>query len=311
MSVQAKITLWKGEKHKKWLNNLFDEYVVFLSNSNKTPNTQEWEIKAIIYYFRYLENNNYNKITLQSLYNYMDYMNQNLSLRSVYNRIQCLKYFLNWLYGKKKIMFDGNMVYPNIKRPTSSSILSYYTNEEITQILNSISIKNNIGKRNFAIISLFVYLGIRRDDVRTLKFDNIDWNNYLIKFHQNNSEVLSILPMPFIVKLSLLDYLKNARPNIKNDFIFIKDDGSLYGTEYLSVVTNRIIEKSGVDIKGRKLGCHSFRHSLATNLLNQHVNINVISQILGHSNSNITVNTYISYDKKILMMLPLEVPEWN
>lgn len=69
MSVQAKITLWKGEKHKKWLNNLFDEYVVFLSNSNKTPNTQEWEIKAIIYYFRYLENNNYNKITLQSLYN--------------------------------------------------------------------------------------------------------------------------------------------------------------------------------------------------------------------------------------------------
>ena len=258
MSVQLKINLWKGEGHSKWLNNLFDDYTMFIVNSKKTNQTQEWEIKSLIYFFRYLENNNYKNITLDSIYNYVSYMNKNFSLRTVYNRNQCLKYFLNWLYDKRKIKFNGEKIFFKLKQPISSSIISYYTNKEISEILNSISIKNKVGKRNFAIISLFAYLGIRRDDVRTLKFKSIDWDNNLIKFNQNKTNVLTILPMPKEVKFALLDYLKNARPNVKNEFIFIKDDGSLYGIEYLSVITNRIIEKSGINIKNRKYGCHVF-----------------------------------------------------
>ena len=311
MSVQSKIKLWKGEKHSKWINNLFDEYTTFIINSKKTSQTKMWEIKSLTYFFDYLESNNYKKITLETIYNYMSYMNKNFSLRTIYNRNQCLKYFLNWLYNKKKITFDGEMIYFKLKRPVSSNIISYYTNEEISKILNSISIKNKTGKRNLAIISLFAYLGIRRDDVRTLRFENIDWDNDLIKFHQNKTNILTILPIPKEVKFALLDYIKNARPNVKNNFIFIKNDGSLYGIEYLSVITNRIIENSGINIKSRKYGCHVFRHSLATNLLNEHININVVSKILGHENSDTTKNTYITYNKQILMLLPLEVPEWK
>ena len=311
MSVQAKINLWKGEDHKKWLNILFDEYVVFLSESNKTQYTQEWEIKSLIYYFRYLENNNHKKVTLESIYNYVDYMNKHLSLRTVYDRSQCLKYFLNWLYDSKKITFNGDMMFPKLKQPISSSITSYYSNKEISQILNSISVKDGVGKRNMAIVSLFAYLGIRRDDVRTLKFENVDWDNNLIKFYQNKTGILSNLPMPKMVKISLLDYLKNARPNINNEFIFIKDDGSLYATEYLSVIVNRIVDKSSINTKNRKSSCHSLRHSIATNLLEKHVDINIISQILGHAKTETTIETYISYDKQKLMMLSLEVPEWK
>ena len=311
MSVQTKISLWKGENHKRWLNTLFDEYIAFLSKSNKNQYTQEWEIKSLIYYFRYLENNNHTKVTLESAYNYVNYMNKQFSLRTIYDRSQCLKYFLNWLYDNKKITFNGEMVFPKLRQPINSSIISYYTNKEISQILNSISTKDNIGKRNFAIISLFAYLGIRRDDVRTLKYENIDWDNNLIKFYQNKTDILSVLPMPKMVKFSLLDYLKNARPNVNNDFVFIKDDGSLYASEYLSVIVNKIVEKSGIDIRNRKYGCHSFRHSIATNLLEKHVDINVISKILGHSKTDNTINIYISYDKQKLMMLPMEVPEWK
>ena len=311
MSVQSKINLWKGERHSKWLNNLFDDYTIFIVNSKKTVQTQMGEIKSLIYFLRYLEDNNYRNITLDSVYNYVSFMNKKFSLRTVYDRSQCLKYFLNWLYDKGKIVFNGEMIFFKLKQPTSSTIISYYTNKEISKILNSISIKNKIGKRNFALISLFAYLGIRRDDVRTLRFENIDWDNDLIKFYQNKTNILTILPMPKEVKFALLDYLKNARPNVKNEFIFIKDDGSLYGIEYLSVITNRIIEKSGINIKNRKYGCHVFRHSLATNLLNEHISINIISQILGHENFDTTKNTYIAYDKQTLMLLPLEVPEWK
>ncbi len=311
MSIQTKINLWKGEKHKKWLNSLFNEYVDFLSESNKTDNTKEWEIKSLIYYFRYLEENNYKSISIKSVYTYVEYMNKNFSLRTIYDRNQCLKFFLNWMYENKKIDFNGTMIFPKLKQTTNSNILSYYTNDEISQILNSISIKKSVGKRNFCIMLFFAYLGIRRDDVRTLKFKNIDWNNNRIIFRQNKTDILSILPMPYIIKIALLDYLKNGRPNIDNEFIFIKNDGSLYNIEYFSVVVDRIVKKSPVEPKNRKCGCHSFRHSLATNLLNEHVNINIISQILGHSKTDTTINTYIAYDKQNLIKLPLEVPQWK
>ena len=150
MSVQLKINLWKGEGHSKWLNNLFDDYTMFIVNSKKTNQTQEWEIKSLIYFFRYLENNNYKNITLDSIYNYVSYMNKNFSLRTVYNRNQCLKYFLNWLYDKRKIKFNGEKIFFKLKQPISSSIISYYTNKEISEILNSISCY-------YIIICLFRY----------------------------------------------------------------------------------------------------------------------------------------------------------
>lgn len=311
MSVQTKIKLWKGEKHKKWLNDMFNEYVDFLSASSKTEFTQEWEIKSLICFLRYLDDNRYKKITIEIVFSYLNNMNQHFSLRTIYNRSQCLKYFLNWLYDNDKINFNGNIIFPKLKQPLNSNIVSYYTNNEISQVLNSISIKSKNGKRDLAIFSLFAYLGIRRDDVRTLKFENIDWNNNLIKFHQNKTNFLSILPMPKIVKLALIDYIKNARTKAQTEFIFLKDDGNVYSTEYFSRIVNKIFLKSGIDIKDRKYGCHVLRHSLATNMLKEHISMPVISKVLGHAKTDTTIDTYILYDKNVLKELSLEVPKWN
>lgn len=311
MSIQSKINLWKEVKHKKWIDNLFYDYVEFVNNTNKSDNTKEWEIKNIMYFLIYLEKQNENVISIKIVYKYFEVQNAKYSIRTVYDRKECVKYFLNWLYDNKKISFNGKMVFPKINQPTNSSLTSYYNYQEISQILDSINIKTLNGRRNYAIICLLAYLGIRRDDLRTLKFKHIDWENNLLKFHQNKTDELIILPLPNIVKLSLIDYIKNARPNIKNEYIFIKDDGSLYYVDYLSVLVSRIVKSSGIDIKNRKLSCHIFRHSLATNLLKEHVSIKTISKTLGHASSDTTTKEYIAYDKKILQQISLEVPIWK
>ncbi len=222
-----------------------------------------------------------------------------------------LNFFLNWLYDNRKINFNGVMIFPKINHPINYSLISYYNYQEIFQILNSIDTTTSTGKRNYAIVNLLAYLGMRRDDIRTLKFKNIDWENNLLKFHQNKTSKLTILPIPNIVKLSLIDYIKNARPNIKSEYIFIKENGSLYYIDYFSVLVNRIVTTSGVEIKNRKYSCHIFRHSLATNLLKEHISIKTISQALGHANNNTTANTYIAYDKNMLQQISLEVPVWK
>ncbi len=194
-----------------------------------------------------------------------------------------LNFFLNWLYDNRKINFNGVMIFPKINHPINYSLISYYNYQEISQILNSIDTTTSTGKRNYAIVNLLAYLGMRRDDIRTLKFKNIDWENNLLKFHQNKTSKLTILPIPNIVKLSLIDYIKNARPNIKSEYIFIKEDGNLYYIEYLSVLVSRIIKASGVEIKNRKISCHIFRHSRAMHLLDAGIDLETIKKLLGYN----------------------------
>ena len=46
-------------------------------------------------------------------------------------------------------------------------------------ILSSIDRNSKVGKRDYAMISLAVYLGLRASDIVNLEFSNIDWENNL------------------------------------------------------------------------------------------------------------------------------------
>lgn len=60
-------------------------------------------------------------------------------------------------------------------------------------------------------------------------------------------------------------------------------------------------------MKDRKYGSRVFRHSLATNMINDNVELYKISNILGHTNTY-TTSKYISRNIAYLEMLTLEVP---
>ena len=60
------------------------------------------------------------------------------------------------------------------------------------------------------------------------------------------------------------------------------------------MVLNKIIRPAllRAGIKGKKIGWHSFRHSLATNLRSMGVDIKVAQELLRHANSRITLDLY-------------------
>lgn len=69
----------------------------------------------------------------------------------------------------------------------------------------------------------------------------------------------------------------------------------------------KAMDLAGVSYEGKHHGAHSLRHSLATNMINNNVPINAISQVLGHSSSR-TTEIYITKDTTHLRELSLEVP---
>lgn len=74
---------------------------------------------------------------------------------------------------------------------------------------------------------------------------------------------------------------------------------------------NKYYESSGIVAQdNRQHGLHSFRHSLASRLLEKDTPVNVISNILGHVDSN-TAKSYIQIDIEKLRQCALEVPDYE
>ena len=299
-------------------NDIFYEYDEYLK-SNYSYNTIMASEKVLVDFFKYLKQNNINSIeniAIQNIYNFVNSINtQKYSLNTIYEIKYKLKNFFKYLYNNHKYKFDGTDIFPKIAKFERSKLPSYYTIDEINQILKQVDRNTKKGKRDFAILLLAIVYGLRNSDIVHLKKENILWNENKIELVQYKTKRLLELPLTENVKYSLLDYLKNARPKINTQYIFLPTkppytytDMKNYSSLYKSA--EQYINKAGIDVKNRKRGLHSLRHSLASNMLKNNIEISTISGVLGHSNINVT-NIYLNISENQLRKLALEVPKYE
>lgn len=270
-------------------------------------------------FFKYLKENNINcveDIEIQNIYNFVNSIDtQKYSQNTIYGYKYKLKKFFQYLYDNKKYKLSGVDIFPKIAKVERAKLPSCYTIDEINQILEQVDRTSKRGKRDFAILLLAIVYGLRNSDIVHLKKENILWNENKIELIQYKTKRLLELPLTENVKYALLDYLKNARPNIDSPYIFLptkppytyvdmKNYSSLYKSAEL------YIKKAGIDTKNRKRGLHAFRHSLASNMLKNNIEISTISGVLGHSSVDVT-NIYLSLDNEQLKKLALEVPKYE
>jgi len=243
------------------------------------------------------------KIHCYDFINNLDY-----SLRYKEELTYEVRRIVNWLYNNKKIDFDGCSLFPRIVCQSRSNIISYYENAEIEELLNNVDITTSTGKRDYLILSILVYLGLRISDVINLKLSNINWNLNTINIIQQKTQNTLILPLIDEIKYPLLDYLKNARKNIDEDYVFITNNAPIgkYKSKSFWHIVTKYMDKANIDYTNKHHGTHSLRHSLASNLLNKNIPITTISSILGHSTVK-TTQKYLTIDVNNLKKLSLEV----
>ena len=151
---------------------------------------------------------------------------------------------------------------------------------------------------------------LRISDVVNLKVSDINFNANKIQIIQKKTDEKLYLPLIDQVKYPILDYLKNVRPKVDSDYIFIINKEPYSQNINLTLhnyMVRRYLIKAGIDINGRKAGFHSLRHSFSTMLLNEDVPLYTISTILGHREIDTTM-LYLDIDTSKLKELALEVP---
>lgn len=291
----------------------YNNYINTLGISNKSKERKLWTAKKMFNFCIDINKTNIKQITTEDVYDFVNtltYMKMG-TIRTIKTN---LRQMFNWLYQVNIISISGNKIYSTIRKNQPTEIIAYYTNDEIKKIVDLIDTTTSIGKRDYAIISLLIYYGIRIGDIENLKFNNIDWINNKISFIQSKNNNLLVLPLINEVKLSLLDYIKNARIQTNHDeeYIFLTTCApyTKYKTSSMQRKITKYMNGADIDYSNKHHGPHSLRHSLATNLLNENVPISSISSILGHSNTK-TTEIYLTVDEKNLKELSLEVPTYE
>jgi site-specific recombinase XerD len=296
---------------------IYQVYQLFLMSQNQSKNTIASRLSRIDVFFRYLESKNIlhtNLISPIIIIDFMTYLQKNYSSAGKSNVLFTLRNFLTCPSLSTHFPDNLGKVITVIRTNKNERLPSFYSQEEIKRILDSVDRSSRQGKKDYLIILLAAQLGIRTSDIRCLKLENIQWDRNTLEFFQQKTKKFIQLPINEPLKFAILDYLKNSRVNLAIPGpgpLFIRTRAPHEPYSENNRFTGRIsfyFQKSGVQIKGKHHGLHSLRHSLASQLLKQLTPITSIANALGHNSIEAT-KRYIQIDIEQLRAIALEVPD--
>lgn len=176
-------------------------------------------------------------------------------------------------------------------------------------MLKAVDRSNPKGKRDVVMILLAARLGLRASDICGLKFENIHWETNTIHLTQRKTKEKIELPLLVEIGNAIVDYLKFGRPISDLPYLFLRV-GQPYdklAEPTLHSIVSFYLKQAGIDnIDKKKHGPHALRHSLAGILLEKKTPLPVISEVLGHTNTEST-KSYLRIDLNSLRQCALEV----
>lgn len=220
-----------------------------------------------------------------------------LSPRSINRKISSLKSFFGYLISNG--MIESNPMLKILSPKTDKKLPSFVEKENINNLLDTWELKDTFrGWRDFLIIEIFYFTGIRLSELINLKISDVNLSNLTIKvLGKRNKERL--VPFTNVLKNDILRYLDMRKLETgdyeHNDFLFITGSGKkLYPVMVYRIVKSYLQLVTQVE----KRSPHVLRHTFATHMLNNGADLNAIKELLGHSNLSATqVYTHNTFEK--------------
>jgi integrase/recombinase XerD len=205
----------------------------------------------------------------------------NLSVNSTRLHYAAIKFFFSHIL---KQPFTAEEV-PNKKRPKK---LPKIVPKEVLKII----IEQTENLKHSILIKLLYSSGIRLNEAINLKRSDIDFNNNIMNVRLGKGKKDRITIISKSMYLDLLKYYSNTE--FKTPYVF---EGRK--SKYTKKTVQTIIRNAGLKA-GIRLTPHMLRHSFATHLLEQGIDISYIQRLLGHSDVSTTM-IYTKISKRDLM----------
>lgn len=241
-----------------------------------------------------------------------DYVRQNakdLSTDRKKAMLTSVRTFLRFIYFKNYHKFDLSISVPNVVTYTRASTPKALPISLTHKLLKVPDRRRAIGRRDYAILILFLKYGVRRKQVSDLLLKDINWREGTIYFRAMKGGKPVLVPMDSEVADAILTYVRHDRKDTTYPHVFVKHQSGPTGGQPLGralwFMVSRHLESAGLAKNGQARGPHALRHTVATELLKNKQPLKTIADLLGHRN----VNTTMIYTKVDLDQLrTLEKP---
>lgn len=220
---------------------------------------------------------------------------KNEKTSTVAHMLTAIKNFHKFLLKNGTLKKDVSLL---IERPKMRKQLPHTLSiKEVDQLLD-IPLNTVYDYRNKAMLELMYGTGLRVSELISLTFQNIDFENAVIRCYGKGSKE-RIVPIGEYAMEYLTKYIEQRPFLLKhgpNDSLFLNNHGKAMTRQGFFKNLKSILEEKNIS---SKISPHTLRHSFATHMLEGGADLRTIQELLGHSDVSTTkIYTHIS-NKKI------------
>ena len=244
------------------------------------------------------------KVTLTDIYDYMTYLSRDrvrnsnsrdaeygLNAASRARKIATIRSFYHYLTNKVHLI-DQNPVKDIDSPKLKKSLPKYLTLDESVQLLESVDGKNQ--ERDYCILTLFLNCGLRISELVGLNLNDIQDDALRILGKGNK---VRIVYLNEACKQALEQYLAVRRPITGRDknALFLSTRNERISRSGVHALVKKHLAEAGLD--ATQYSSHKLRHTAATLMLQNGVDVKAVQEVLGHDHLSTTeIYTHIDND---------------
>lgn len=290
-------------------SEIVEQYLLYLKNEKNCSDHTIRRYAQVLSLFQVYINDfdlNISKLVKADINIYISGLyEQRFSKATIANVISVLKSFYHFLTIKQHLEHNPmiNIVYPKLDK----KLPNFLYIKEIESLLEQINRQSPLGQRNYVIILTLYSSGLRVSELVNIKLSDFNQHNATLHVLGKGNKV-RVIPLNNFCLAQIDQYRLTARTVLlkgrsDEDYLFLNKFGTKLSDRGVRDIVKREVDKTAILLN---VSPHTLRHSYATHLLENGMDIKVVQELLGHASLN-TTQRYTHVTKENLKNVYLEI----